>query len=288
VIHSYQDAPPIPAGQCTICGHSGAFLNPEQTREGTQCRNCGASSRHRAVVHTLGMLLGRTGTPLFQWKPDRAIRILESSARGSYPAMMKELFEYYATEYDETKIAEGKQPTEYADFQKLHFADKHFDVVIASDVFEHVRKDDQGYREIFRVLKPGGSLLLTVPYDHERPQTLKRVDTSGPTDVHLLEPEYHGGGGLTLTYRNYGRDLLDLLTSVGYSVCHLDLEVRQEGITRQPVFVATKGPAAGLAVRAQYPAPTSSLGPVLPLRLFTLLKYNWKTGLGLLKQARKG
>jgi SAM-dependent methyltransferase len=288
VIHSYRDIAPIPAGQCTICGHNGPFLNPEQTREGTQCRNCGASSRHRAVVHTLGMILGRPGTPLFQWKPDRSVRILESSARGSYPAMMKELFEYYATEYDEKKIAEGVQPTEYADFQRLHFPDNHFDVVIASDVFEHVRNDELGYREIFRVLKPGGSLLLTVPYDHERPQTIVRVDTSGPTDVHVLEPEYHGGGGLTLAYRNYGRDLLDLLGRAGYSVCHLDLEVRQEGITRQPVFVAAKAPAAGLAVRAQYPGPASALGPVLPLRLFTLLKYNWKTGLGLFKQMRKG
>lgn len=288
MIHSYRDIATVKAGRCTICGHDGAFLNPDQTREGTQCRNCGASSRHRAVVHTLGMILDRTGLPLHQWSPDRAVRILESSARGSYPAMMKELFEYYATEYDEKRIAEGKHPTEYADFQKLHFPDAHFDVVIASDVFEHVRKDDLGYREIFRVLKHGGSLLLTVPYDHDRPRTIRRVDTSGATDAAILEPEYHGGGGLTLTYRNYGRDLLDLLTAVGYSVCHLDLEVRQEGITRQPVFVATKGPSSGLAVRAQYPGPASALGPVLPLRLFTLLKYNWKTGLGLLKQARRG
>jgi len=234
------------------------------------------------------MILGYSGTPLHQWKADRTVRILESSARGSYPAMLKEHFEYYATEYDEKKIAEGTRPTEYADFQRLHFPDAHFDVVIASDVFEHVRKDDLGYREICRVLKPGGSLLLTVPYDHDRRETIVRVDTRGSADVHLLEPEYHGGGGLTLAYRNYGRDLLDLLKSVGYSVCHLDLEVRQEGITRQPVFVATKGPAAGLAVRAQYPGPGSSLGPLLPLRLFTLLKYNWKTGLGLLKQVRKG
>jgi SAM-dependent methyltransferase len=288
MMHSYHEAAPVATGQCTICGWSGAFLNTELTREGTHCPNCSASSRHRAVVFTLGMITGRADTPLFQWQPDRSIRILESSARGSYPVILKEKCEYYATEYDENKILEGTRPTEFADFQRLHFPDEHFDVVIASDVFEHVRKDELGYREILRILKPGGSLVLTVPYEHRQAETIVRVDTGGETDVHLLEPEYHGGGGLTLTYRNYGRDFCDLLRRIGYSVCHIDLEVRQEGITRQPVFVATKGAAVALAVRAGSAGPRASLGPVLPWRLFTLIKFNWKSGESLLKHLRRG
>ena len=93
MIHSYHEATPITTGQCTMCGWSGTFLNPEHTREGTQCPNCSASNRHRAVVYTLGMITGRADTPLFQWQPDLSIRILESSARGSYLVMLKEKFE---------------------------------------------------------------------------------------------------------------------------------------------------------------------------------------------------
>jgi SAM-dependent methyltransferase len=71
------------------------------------------------------------------------------------------------------------EPRHFADFQNLHFGDGTFDVVIASDVFEHVRDDAAGYREIFRTLKPGGRLILTVPYTHAQPVTVRRVDTTG-------------------------------------------------------------------------------------------------------------
>jgi len=108
--------------------------------------------------------------------------------------MLSDKFDYYPTEYSPAKIASGTDPRFYADFQSLHFDDASFDLAIASDVFEHIRKDDVALAELFRVLKLGGSLLLTVPYDHTRKSTVRRVDTSGEQDVHILEPEYHGGG----------------------------------------------------------------------------------------------
>jgi len=39
----------------------------------------------------------------------------------------------------------------------------HFDVVLALDVFEHLDDDNAALREVFRLLKPGGLFLLTVP-----------------------------------------------------------------------------------------------------------------------------
>jgi SAM-dependent methyltransferase len=38
-----------------------------------------------------------------------------------------------------------------------------FDVVIASEILEHVPSDDQAIAELIRVLKPGGALAVTVP-----------------------------------------------------------------------------------------------------------------------------
>lgn len=51
------------------------------------------------------------------------------------------------------------------DGQCLPFADESFDVVLACDVLEHLADDLTAVREVRRVLRPGGHLVLTVPAD---------------------------------------------------------------------------------------------------------------------------
>lgn len=46
---------------------------------------------------------------------------------------------------------------------ELPFKDGLFDIVAVLDVIEHVEDDTRALKEVFRVLKPGGFLLLTVP-----------------------------------------------------------------------------------------------------------------------------
>lgn len=50
-----------------------------------------------------------------------------------------------------------------AESQKLPFNENYFDRVICSEVLEHVKDDEEVISEIFRVLKKGGMLLLSVP-----------------------------------------------------------------------------------------------------------------------------
>jgi SAM-dependent methyltransferase len=45
----------------------------------------------------------------------------------------------------------------------LGFADNSFDRIIASEVFEHVPDDAAAFRELTRVLRPGGIMAVTVP-----------------------------------------------------------------------------------------------------------------------------
>lgn len=53
-----------------------------------------------------------------------------------------------------------------ASIYKLPFKDKEFDLVICSEVLEHLKKEYAGLREIRRVLKHGGILLITVPNEN--------------------------------------------------------------------------------------------------------------------------
>jgi SAM-dependent methyltransferase len=47
----------------------------------------------------------------------------------------------------------------------LPFRDEVFDVVLAADVLEHLTDDELATSELFRVLRPGGTLVVNVPTD---------------------------------------------------------------------------------------------------------------------------
>lgn len=51
-----------------------------------------------------------------------------------------------------------------ADIYALPYADNTFDAVILSEVLEHIDRDVDGLREIYRVLRPGGVVAITVPH----------------------------------------------------------------------------------------------------------------------------
>jgi len=62
------------------------------------------------------------------------------------------------------------------------FADASFDSVLCNQVLEHVFNPNEFLGEIVRVLKPGGKLLLTVPFvwdEHEQPYDYARYSSFG-------------------------------------------------------------------------------------------------------------
>jgi SAM-dependent methyltransferase len=48
----------------------------------------------------------------------------------------------------------------------IPFGNEEFDLVLCIEVLEHIERDYQGCHEIARVLKPGGALILSLPYRH--------------------------------------------------------------------------------------------------------------------------
>lgn len=77
--------------------------------------------------------------------------------------------------------------TKHADFYydgltTFPFDDASYEGVICNQVLEHVFNPDQFLQEIARVLKPGGNLLLTVPFvwdEHEQPWDYARYSSFG-------------------------------------------------------------------------------------------------------------
>ena len=84
----------------------------------------------------------------------------------------------------------------------LPFADGSFDRIIAAEVLEHLPEDERAMRELFRVLKPGGLIAVTVP--RWGPELL----------CWALSSAYHEvEGGHVRIYR--GTELLRRLTETG-------------------------------------------------------------------------
>ncbi len=281
-----QAAPPW----CNICSQSGPFLDPDGGREGLVCANCSASSRQRALVYALGAWLGMGHGPLMDWRPIPDLSILEASGRGAYPRFLADKFRYVNTEFPPAGQTGDEPFARFADLEHLGYPDATLDVILAADVFEHVRRDDRAFAEARRVLKPSGALLFTVPYDPERAETLVRVRVEGDADVPLMEPEYHGGGGRSLAYRTYGRDLPDRLRDHGFTVGLWNVEEPANAITRQRVFLCANGNWIDLG-RLVRPIRSASRGkartaPLLPFRLLVVLKYNLRAARQLLAELR--
>jgi SAM-dependent methyltransferase len=57
----------------------------------------------------------------------------------------------------------GLGTVQLGDICALPFDDCRFDLVLATDIIEHVEDDLLALRELYRVLKPGANLLVTVP-----------------------------------------------------------------------------------------------------------------------------
>ena len=89
----------------------------------------------------------------------------------------------------------------------LPYPDGTFDCVIASEILEHVPEDDRAISELVRVLKPGGSLAITVP--RWLPEKI----------CWLLSDEYHANeGGHIRIYK--ADELRDKITARGLKFTH--------------------------------------------------------------------
>lgn len=195
--------------RCPYCGPT-AFVRLRREAIGVRCARCGASAIHLVI-----------GWALRDCVPDLAgSDVCELSARGPLAAFLKRtaksaaLSEYLADAEPGT-LRDGVR---CEDVQRLTYADASFDVVTHTEVLEHVPDDARAFAELHRVLRPGGTMLFTVPLYGGYP-TIERARVRGGAIEHLMEPAYHidplRGEGI-LAFRDYGLDIVERLRAAGF------------------------------------------------------------------------
>lgn len=210
-------------GFCPCCEKEVFFIarNP-WLRDHFKCSNCNCIPRERALMLTI-----KNEYPNWQH-----LKIHESSpgTRGHSVLLRKKAKSYTETQYFPNEelgcIVNGIR---CEDLEQQTFPDGQFDLVITSDVMEHIYEPDKAFQEIYRTLKPGGAHIFSVPIinKHNPTQRWAKKDANGNPQF-LFEPEWHGnpvskkGSPVTM---HWGYDIVDFIkthTAAEVKIVYLD------------------------------------------------------------------
>lgn len=194
-------------------------VNPAWT-ETSICRKCGLNSRMRAVIDFL-----KTFCDL---KNIQRAYVAEQ-VTPFYRVLKRLIPGLVGSEYCGPSFRSGKRVfnwqylrwIRHEDLTNLSFGSDEFDLVIALDIFEHIPNYPRSFAEIYRVLRPGGWLVFTVPFFHNLETTRIRASVNSDGSItHHLPPEIHGNpisDEGSLCFQNFGWDILDDLREMGFA-----------------------------------------------------------------------
>ena len=184
----------------------------------------------------------------FRGSGQAALDIFNTEAGGPVHEALKGIEGYVCSEYIDPEAGPGEsiEGIRHEDLMGLSFDDGSFDVVLTSEVLEHVPDAYAAHREIARVLRSGGLHVFTVPFmDASFHDVVRaRLDAQGGTE-YLTEPEFHDDPLRpegALVYRIFALEMLIRLADIGFSTTTYVLSRARCGIfgPGAVVFVARR------------------------------------------------
>lgn len=214
---------------CNICSCTCSVPPENLQREAGTCNSCGSTARHRAVIATLSQELFGRSLAIDDFPSRMDLQGIGLTDAEGYAQRLAAKLGYVNTYYHQEPHLDIQQP-EPERFATLDF-------LIASDVFEHVVPPlSQALKNVHRLLKPEGVLVMTVPWGpgteivehfpdlHEweivirdGKQVLLNVTRKGAVQE-FDQLVFHGGPGLALELRRFGEQgLFNALQEAGFS-----------------------------------------------------------------------
>jgi predicted SAM-dependent methyltransferase len=187
------------AVECPVCGHDFRAFRDDWNRPNAICWRCGSHERHRALWLYLDRLhpeLLAGAEELLHFAPEWC---LEHRLR-QIPGLS------YRTADLDPAVGELQ-----LDITDMNLPDDSFDAILCSHVLEHVEDDGAAMRELQRVLKPGGWVIVMVPLDINRTRTYENASITAPAD---REREFWQFDHVRL----YAPDIADRLDAAGFEV----------------------------------------------------------------------
>jgi SAM-dependent methyltransferase len=227
-------------GFCPICEREVVF-SAEQAwfRDYLLCSGCGSIPRERALMRVI--------TECFPNYRELAIHESSPCGRGTSAKLSQECPNYSASHYFE-HVPFGQKDDRIGyrceTLESLTFKDNSFDLFVTQDVMEHIFNPDLAFKEICRVLKPGGAHIFTVPIinKHKKSEVWASQNQHGETVFHGPE-EYHGNpidekGSLVTMH--WGYDIVAYISeATGMSSTILTIDDLSQGIKAELIDVVT-------------------------------------------------
>lgn len=206
-------------------------------------------ARQAPLVHGRLMDLGCGNQPFLPW----------------YEPLVKEVVPVDAAPIPGVIVVDLTEP--------LPFEDASFDTILCTQVLEHVQNAEHAMAEIARVLRPGGTALITVPFlypTHEMPYDFWRYTHLGLQSLverhGLVATDLAAQGGPLLMLTHYGvlaitggiRALARLLGPLGFLV--------DNRLVRGIVAAPQEALRSRVSVRLSLPAKLATLGYMVAAR----------------------
>lgn len=184
--------------ECPLCGGRFRRFLAAPDRPNAICPSCESFERHRRLI-----LFLREHTNLYSDK----LRVMHFAPE---PSLRTELSRMANLDYVTADLIRDDVDVQ-VDVTAMQFEDDLFDVIFCSHVLEHVREDRKAMRELRRVLRPDGWMIVDVPMKAQLETTYE--------DWSITTPEGRREAFLVEDHvRLYGRDFPDLLRSEGLYV----------------------------------------------------------------------
>lgn len=195
---------------CPICGgHFRKFLSYRK-RPNVLCPKCYSFERHRLI-----WLYLNNGTNILT----ENIKVLHIAPEYIFQKLFKSMtnIDYIATDLS-SSLADVK-----SDITGMSFKDNSFDAILCVHVLEHIIKDKEAMRELYRILKHGGWAILQSPVEPKLEKTFEDANIKSPEDRERIF-------GYSQHVRIYGKDYKQRLENAGFIV-NVDSSIRDSNIS---------------------------------------------------------
>ena len=213
--------------KCSVCGtFSLIYVEGENLRETCICIKCRSKNRHGQIAYVASHIVGRAKKRCISSLKDFTklddFVVYNTKSRGPIHEWLSKMKNYVCSEYFGYSYKSGDFVNNimHQDLMDMSLNTESVDLVISSDVFEHIPDPYKAHEEVYRVLKRGGRHIFTVPfYQTEFIDEDRTITDSNGNTVFLKEPIYHGDPIRpegALVYKIFSLEMLIKLRRIGF------------------------------------------------------------------------